>query len=1194
MKNQLWEKAFKRKVKNFDKRKLKSKGKISSFGYVKLGIFCLCFVILLSCFCFFPTNSNTVNKEIETVKASTGFTTTHTLSGAYNYLFSFVNGTVFFASSNISFNKGAVVSSNSTAVLYIPAGVTVTAVGQPGLAGINLSSSSKLIVVGQGKLNVQGGSATNGHDGESGQAGVLNVDGNYYYGGSGGYGGAGGRGAGAGIGGNGGWGGSGGYPGSCDIRDCEYGDKYCATGENGTNGDNGQSGENMGTLYAYGGITISASGGFGNASRGNGGAAGSNVEHKWTRYYTAGGGGGGGGGGAGLAGVSGIGGGAPGGGGGGGGGAGGTYNSRYDFYYGGGRGGSGGSGAISGATGGAPRYDDYCTNNPITQSYGGNGGAQGAVYGSKGTVYGDTTYVGGRMRDYTTNGMLSETTYTITFDNQGATSAGTTSTNVYLGKTMPVISNPSKTGYNFQGYYSAVNGGGTKYFDSTGSSVYNGKIWNQASNPTLYAYWTAAPIIVTANANGGSFTSTTGWVTSGNSCIRNVIFGETYQYLPSVSRTGYKFDGWFTAQTGGTRIYTNTTNNTASAHTIYAHWTPIKYSVTFHGGKNNAGENILTGGGLSSTSQQFTYGQSQNLKANEFVRYGFTLLGWDTSSAGKTKVYNPGQSVSNLKTIENEVLDLYAVWSGRPYTINFNANGGSGTMTSQSCVYGNGQEIKNNEFTRTGYDFVGWAKSSGGGVEFENGESLQDNEGAALSERKVLNSISNSPYTSYLSSFTLYAKWAPKQYTIRFNGNGHTSGQMQDRVYTYGTNVMLPSVSYLKTGYLFRNWTSNGKAYYEGATISTLPSSVVDSSERLFELRAVWQETWNIFASNSLQTSHTENQGSAENPYLIASAEDLAYISKRVEEGETFAGKYFKQTAPIELGNSLWRPIGGSTVSSTNAGNSFQGIYDGQGFPILNMRLVQAYMALGEIYLYNYVGLFGYSKGAVLKNINLIKGHVFGQYYSGAITGYSDTGAAKNCKSSVTVNGYAYCGMFGAVSGFTVSSCLNYGNLTGLNSVGGITGAISKEKSVIENCFVDAFIKATANYSNSGGILGNADDTTGNIIRSCGVLGTVQGGSGAGQFCGRMDGEVVDCFAFASAFLPFSQASFSIKSTLIIENKGGSSEKRYYKISNSENPFENWSILENGQPLPKGLAWLGEGGEKLTIEKLTELGFNQM
>ena len=104
--------------------------------------------------------------------------------------------------------------------------------------------------------------------------------------------------------------------GSCDIRDCEYGDKYCATGENGTNGDNGQSGENMGTLYAYGGITISASGGFGNASRGNGGAAGSNVEHKWTRYYTAGGGGGGGG-------------------------AGGTYNSRYDFYYGGGRGGSG-------------------------------------------------------------------------------------------------------------------------------------------------------------------------------------------------------------------------------------------------------------------------------------------------------------------------------------------------------------------------------------------------------------------------------------------------------------------------------------------------------------------------------------------------------------------------------------------------------------------------------------------------------------------------------------------------------------------------------------------------------------------------------------------------------------------------------------------------------------------------------------
>ena len=45
------------------------------------------------------------------------------------------------------------------------------------------------------------------------------------------------------------------------------------------------------------------------------------------------------------------------------------------------------------------------------------------------------------------------------------------------------------------------------------------------------------------------------------------------------------------------------------------------------------------------------------------------------------------------------------------YTISFNANGGSGSMSSQYFLHGHSQKIKANTFTRSGYEFVGWGKS---------------------------------------------------------------------------------------------------------------------------------------------------------------------------------------------------------------------------------------------------------------------------------------------------------------------------------------------------------------------------------------------------------------------------------------------------------------------------------------------------
>ena len=71
-----------------------------------------------------------------------------------------------------------------------------------------------------------------------------------------------------------------------------------------------------------------------------------------------------------------------------------------------------------------------------------------------------------------------------------------------------------------------------------------------------------AAITVSFNANGGSESLPS------QSCIP----GEAYGSLPTATRTGYVFAGWFTEGRGGTQV-TTASIVPASATTLYAHWT---------------------------------------------------------------------------------------------------------------------------------------------------------------------------------------------------------------------------------------------------------------------------------------------------------------------------------------------------------------------------------------------------------------------------------------------------------------------------------------------------------------------------------------------------------------------------------------------------------------------------------------------
>ena len=132
--------------------------------------------------------------------------------------------------------------------------------------------------------------------------------------------------------------------------------------------------------------------------------------------------------------------------------------------------------------------------------------------------------------------------------------------------------------------YATMNGSGTGTIGSTtktknltglsAGTTYYVRItaYDVAGNPTqkTATFTTVAIYTVTFNANGGGNLSMSSKI---------VYSGSQYGTLPSTSRAGYSFNGWFTAPSGGTRIIESTSVTIAGNHVLYAQWTQTDYSA---------------------------------------------------------------------------------------------------------------------------------------------------------------------------------------------------------------------------------------------------------------------------------------------------------------------------------------------------------------------------------------------------------------------------------------------------------------------------------------------------------------------------------------------------------------------------------------------------------------------------------------
>ncbi len=176
-----------------------------------------------------------------------------------------------------------------------------------------------------------------------------------------------------------------------------------------------------------------------------------------------------------------------------------------------------------------------------------------------------------------------------------------------------------------------------------------------------------------------------------------VLYGGVYGQLPTPTRTGYTFDGWYTAVTGGSKVTATTTVTETTAHTLHAHWTANTYTVTYN--KN--------GGTITNESKYTSYTYGTGLTLPTPTRTGYRFGGWYTSS-GLT-----GTAATSISSTATGNKTYYAKWTANTYTVTYNKN--SGTITNESkytsYTYGTGLTLPTP--IRTGYTFGGWYTSSG-------------------------------------------------------------------------------------------------------------------------------------------------------------------------------------------------------------------------------------------------------------------------------------------------------------------------------------------------------------------------------------------------------------------------------------------------------------------------------------------------
>ena len=404
----------------------------------------------------------------------------------------------------------------------------------------------------------------------------------------------------------------------------------------------------------------------------------------------------------------------------------------------------------------------------------------------------------------------------------------------------------TREGYTFAGWNTSQDGTGTAYLNNasvTNLGTYNDEI-------TLYAQWLGIDYTLTADANGGSIPSTTGWTGTGNTSTKTVTYDSTYGTLPTPTRTGYTFKGWSNTIDSNLPSNYKKLNYIESTGTQYIDTgyipkttTKIELDLSFNGDFKNVNDYGGIGqflGVYDSNSKLFSinFGGGSN-ESNRIYPWFNKMYQYDGQAEESFYISNDIRENRNKLTIENGRVS----YSTRGRTISnkeqnqdssmylFGKNSkiqsiSSGAFTSYNMRVYEMKVYENNVLVRHYIPVLNTTNHKLGLYETENQEFYSNIGTGEFNTEYITNNTNNT--TS--SNHTIYAIWQPNTYNIVFDKNDNDAiGTMSNQTVDYDKTVNLNANTYIKEGYTFAGWNTQangqGTAYLDEASVSNLTST---------------------------------------------------------------------------------------------------------------------------------------------------------------------------------------------------------------------------------------------------------------------------------------------------------------------------------------------------------------------------------
>jgi len=329
---------------------------------------------------------------------------------------------------------------------------------------------------------------------------------------------------------------------------------------------------------------------------------------------------------------------------------------------------------------------------------------------------------------------------------------------------------------------------GTDFTDAQGH-------WVRNSTTVLMTAWRILTYTVTFNANGGTCSEAS----------RVVTYGETYGAMPIPTLAGKSFTGWYTEESGGTRILGSDTVGTDAERTLYAHWADatninLPTGWTEDGYKSDGGTVIDQPLILERNKTKRIYWQSVYDLSNTGQ-----LDRWQSADTSVATVSNVGSSTiykwsADVRGVSVGTTTVRINWyvegtDDATYyysdlqvrvvpTVTFNGNGGTPDVATMA-VNANGtlDSLPGASYDVT-HTFVGWFTQATGGTQIDS-------------------------TTVFTADTTVYAHWAVG-YTIVYNANGGGGGPgyetSTDSAETH--TFTIPDNVPTKPGETFYEWNS--------------------------------------------------------------------------------------------------------------------------------------------------------------------------------------------------------------------------------------------------------------------------------------------------------------------------------------------------------------------------------------------------